>query len=591
MADIILDRQTYILISDTLDGINVGLFPRDDLYPSDDPEYVHYPTETATMAEHIVEGSMTLDEMIAEGDIDLGKLYSTKFECDLFDIDTDLQGKFIQVYQMSDEYSETIPMFLGYIDSCTSDRLGTDYHIIAYDLAYYYGGIDISSIWNRYMSTNTPISTTYGDFPDIQIGSGATPSYIKIDWYKFLKLVFDEIGIVYDFDFNLKLDVSGYYGLGIDPMRVVRLYVNSNVKKMLLSDLIASICQLAKVMPHFGKDGVFRTISLSTSSSAIENATDLTDNYEKENLDVSQLVRPPFNNISYKYNTYSGNNTTVATFTETVNSNENKYEISNNILLLLTGCIKGSTTYRVPSGHSSGSFNNTSLITNICTYLQSIYYYVGSISLIVSDVTDLIGNVVKVQVSDEETIYFPVLKSSYSGTQFINQTVSAEGTILTAEDVAPIDYSGENTQTQVDTLTAEVTDLTTKTENLGVLSWLNVAENESVANNTDVKMGDFTLEKGAYVVDVVGAFSHTGTTDGSGYRLMYVAKDPNTSAMGYIQIDRRAPISTSGQETMVRISFTVTNTESTTYSVYMKQVNGQSVTLTGNVRVQTLRIR
>lgn len=589
MADIILDRQTYILISDTLNGLNVGLYPSNDIYPSDDQSTALYPTEVVSVESNIVEGSMSLEEMIADGDIDLGKLYSTKFECDLFNIEQELQGKFIQVYQTSDEYEGNIPVFLGYIDSCTSDRLGTDYHIIAYDLAYYYGGMDISAIWNRYMSTTTQITTTYGKFPYVQAGSGQTPSMIRIDWCEFLELVFDELGIVHDIDFNLILDISGY--ARITTSTSVDLYVNSKVQKMPLSDLIMSICQLAEVIPHWGSDGIFRVVELSTNSSALENAVDLTDNYEKENLNISQLVHPPFDNVEYKHNLYTDANYVKTTYSQTVNSNENKYNMTNNILLLLTGCIYGTVQVQRSGIGGSYDFDNSYIISNIYNYLHNLNYYVGSISLIISSTEDLIGKLVKVDLNENDTIYFPVLKSSYDGTQFINQTVSAEGTIPTAEDASPVNYSGESTQTQVDTLTENVTELSTKTEYLGNTSWQDIANNESVAHDTKVKVGEFSLDKGVYIVDLVGAFSHTGTTDGSGYREMYIAQGSSTGAMGYIQLERRAPISSSDTETIVRISCSFAPTATTTYSVYMKQVNGQSVSLTGNVRAQILRIR
>ena len=575
MADIIVDRKTYILISDTLQGTRVGLYPRDDLYPSNENNPI-YPTNVISVENNIVEGSMKLDEVIAEGDIDLGKLYSTKFECDLFNVTTDIQGKFIKVYQTSEDGSSvlTFPVFLGYIDSCTSDRLGTDYHIIAYDLAFYYGGIDISSIWNRYMSTNTPISTTYGDFPDVQIGSGATPSYIKIDWYKFLKLVFDEIGIVYDFEFNLKLDVSGYYGLGIDPMRVVQLYVNSNVKKMLLSDLIASICQLANVIPYFGKDGVFRVIELDTSSTALqEDAIDLTDNYEKSSLNVSQLIVPPFNNISYKYNTYSGKNTTIATFTETVNSNENKYEISNNILLLLTGCIKGSTTYRVPSGHSSGSFNNTYLIRNICSYLQSLDYYVCSVSLIISDVNDLIGQLVKIDINDDETIYFPVLKSSYSGSLLINQTVSADGTIPTVKDTSPVDYSGESSNTQVNELTTTVTNLQSKVN--AISTSMDYVTDGSIETNTNTNILSKNITAGTYMITGFISFPNTPNSD-TGIRQLRIAYTTDLStAISYDANDIKSAIS--GYRTLLKCTTIHTFSTDTTIALVGNHTAGATL--------------
>lgn len=581
--EIILDRQTHILISDTIMGTSVGLYPSNDIYPSDS-EDILYPTDATFIESNIVEGSMTLDEVIADGDIDLGKLYSTKFECDLYNVTGTLQGKFIQVYQTSDEYSYNIPIFLGYIDSCTSNRLGTDWHLIAYDLAYYYGGINIADKWNTYMSTTSVITTTYGDFPEItNTYEPPTPVHkVEINWCTFLKMILDDLNIVHNFNFDLSLGVTC-----ITDRDDVELFVNKTVQKMTLADLISSICQLAKVIPHFGKDGVFRVIELDTSD--VEHALDLTDNYEKENLNVTQLIHPPFDNIEYKYTNYRLKTTT----TETLNSNANKYSITNNIVLLTAGGLKG--TCSIDNGMYVVSYNYTSLIQDVCTYLQSLQYYVGSFPLIVSDVNDRLGQLVKVVTTDindnSETLYFPILKSTYTGTQLINQTVEASGTVPSVADTQQVDYSNENTQTQVEAVQTQVTEVSNKVEYLGNTHWENVANNVQVNHDTDVNVGSFTLDKGAYIVDIVGAFSHTGTTDGSGYRLMYLSEGSSSTAMGYIYIDKRTPISTSGQETIMRISCTIAPTQSTTYNVYMRQVNGQSTSLTGNVRMQCLRIK
>ena len=612
--EIILDRQTYILISDNLEGTSVGLYPRDDLYPSDDPNNMIYPSGVISVSNSIVEGSMSLDEIISDNDIDLGKLCSTKFECDLYNVDSTLQGKFIQVFQTSEDGSSvlTFPVFLGYIDSCTSDRLGTDYHLIAYDLAYYYGGIDISSIWNRYMSATEQIITDNGRFPTISYTTnpqqGRYLYYLRVNWNVFLKNVLDELGIEYDFNFSLETGISGYFTAthNYNPSTqrhsftdiFFRLSVNKTVQKMTLADLITSICQLAKVIPHFGKDGVFRTISISTSSSAISNATDLTENYEKENLNISQLIRPPFDDINYKYKVYRGDIVGVReTRTETLYTDRNnKYEITNNILLLLAGVLVTNNAFIISGYWSSVYHSSTDMRSTIMgalyTYLHNLKYYVGSAALIVSDVNDLLGALIKVQ-TDSGLIYYPVMKTSYTGTQLINQTVEASGTLPTVDETKAIDYSGESTETQVDNMQTQVNEVDTRVatveNNLGILHWESVADNQSVGNSSLTKVGEFTLDAGTYVLDLVGAFS--ASTSSSGYRRMYIASSTSTSPLGYIYQDQRSPISSSDIETVLRISCTIVPTATTTYHVYMVQTNGNSSSLTANVRLQTLRIK
>lgn len=538
--EIILDRQTHILISDTIMGTSVGLYPSNDIYPSDS-EDILYPTDATFIESNIVEGSMTLDEVIADGDIDLGKLYSTKFECDLYNVENTLQGKFIQVYQTSDEYSYNIPIFLGYIDSCTSNRLGTDWHLIAYDLAYYYGGINIADKWNTYMSTTSVITTTYGDFPIVT----RTPSAsVKIDWCAFLKMILDDLNIVHSFTFNLSLEISCIADVGTNPF--VDILVNKTVQKMTLSDLISSICQLAMVIPHFDKDGVFRVIDLDTSASALENALDLTDNYEKENLNITQLIHPPFDNIEYKYTHYKPSS--FSTTSLTLNSNTNKYSITNNILLLTAGCLEGGGTVS-PSSISTPNnyqYDNTSLITSICTYLQSLEYYVGSMSLIVSDVSNILGDLVKVDIDDldgnyKETLYFPVLKSTYTGTQLINQTVEASGTVPSVADTQQVDYSNENTQTQVENMQTQVTAVETALNN--ITTSIDYETTQSIATNTNTSIVEKTIGAGTYLITGFISFPSNTNSD-TGIRQMRIAYSIDLStAISYDANDIRTAIS------------------------------------------------
>lgn len=576
---IILDRQTHILISDTLMGTSVGLYPRNDLYPSDDPETVIYPSDATFIESNIVEGSMTLDEIIADSDIDLGKLYSTKFECDLYNVENTLQGKFIQVYQTSDEYSYNIPIFLGYIDSCTSNRLGTDWHLIAYDLAYYYGGINIADKWNTYMSTTSVITTEYGDFPIID--TTLTTPTCTINWIGFLKMILDDLGIVHDFNAIFNLDVScNYYGT--DDFDLV---VNKSVQKMTLADLISSIFQFSLSIPHFGKDGVFRVIYLDTSANALENAIDLTDNYEKENLNITQLIHPPFDNIEYKYTNY----TDVTTTTSTVNNNANKYSMTNNILMLTAGCLRGRfyddrIKYNYP-------YNNTSILTSVCSSLQALQYYVGSISLIISDVTDILGELVKVDINDldgnyTETLYFPVLKSAYSGTQLINQTIEASGTVPSVADTQQVDYSNENTQTQVEQVQTQVTDVSNKVDK--ITTSVDYVTDGSIATNTNTSIVEKTIDAGTYLITGFISFP-SNTNNDTGIRQMRIAYSTDLStAISYDANDIKSAIS--GYRTLLKCTTIQTFSTDTTIALVGNHTAGATL---NNVigQLNTLRIK
>ena len=143
MADIVSQRQTHILVADDDDA----LYPSEHVFPSD----TLFPRDAGLLdIENIVAGSLKLDEKIVDTIPQFGQMIASKFECKVYLTD-DLKGKFIQVYQLNGDVYRAV--FTGMIDSCKLDKVGTDRKIVAYDMAYTKGQINVASWWEEFWRT------------------------------------------------------------------------------------------------------------------------------------------------------------------------------------------------------------------------------------------------------------------------------------------------------------------------------------------------------------------------------------------------------------------------------------------------------
>ena len=99
MADIVSTRETFIWVTE--DG---GLYPSNHIFPSDDL----YPRDAGLkQVTNIVAGSLKLEGHICEKIPQLGQLYASKFECQVY-LEEDLKGKYIQVYQSDNGVERTL---------------------------------------------------------------------------------------------------------------------------------------------------------------------------------------------------------------------------------------------------------------------------------------------------------------------------------------------------------------------------------------------------------------------------------------------------------------------------------------------------
>lgn len=115
---------------------------------------IKFPSKELEITEGIVSNSLLLTEiLIADNNIGIGGYNSNKFEVDLYGIDEDVSGLFVEVYQIVDG-ADRINLFSGYVDECSTVDKNTK-HIVAYDLLYHYKNYDVKNAVISYFEQHT----------------------------------------------------------------------------------------------------------------------------------------------------------------------------------------------------------------------------------------------------------------------------------------------------------------------------------------------------------------------------------------------------------------------------------------------------
>ena len=110
-----------------------------------------------TYTEGISSGSLYLERIIVDSDLDLGMPIANRFEVQMYGI-SDVTGQIIQVYQTDDNGENQIDLFYGKIDSAKLDANGYYRDIVAYDAFYYKRDTDVHVWWETFWEFR--VSTT-----------------------------------------------------------------------------------------------------------------------------------------------------------------------------------------------------------------------------------------------------------------------------------------------------------------------------------------------------------------------------------------------------------------------------------------------
>lgn len=191
----------------------------------------------------IASGSMSLDELLVQGNISLGECNANKLEVQIFGLD-DVSNKKIKVWQTDLKGENLKNIFEGYVDSCKLDNLGYYRDIVAYDAIYYKGRLNVANWWTEFW------------LPDQK--ETATLKEIRESICDYLELTYDK-GVTY---FN-------------DDFVVTQTVTISNLS---FANMLKMICELQCTFPNITRDGHIEFLTLPT----IEEAIDISGLYEHE---------------------------------------------------------------------------------------------------------------------------------------------------------------------------------------------------------------------------------------------------------------------------------------------------------------------
>lgn len=278
MTDIVSQRQTYILVAD-----DTGLYPSENVFPSDEL----FPRGPGVVEiTNIVAGSLKLNEKIADKIPQFGQMYASKFECKVYLTD-DLKGKAIQVYQMNDGVYRAV--FTGQIDSCKLDKVGTDRTIVAYDLAYTKGQMNVAEWWTEFWRTRE--TATLKQARDSML-----------DW---AEITYEDVSL---------------------PNDSITITKTVDITTCTLTAMLRMMCELSYCFPHFDRTGELKFIFLNTDP---EETVDLTDRYEWAKSTFEDFITTDIDGVQF----YDSGNQLKWTVGETSNA----YPIKKNIFLYEKG--------------------------------------------------------------------------------------------------------------------------------------------------------------------------------------------------------------------------------------------------------------
>lgn len=100
----------------------------------------------------IISGTLSIEEILCEKNIEFGAFNASKFEVQLYDFG-DISNEAIEVYQLDNGIKKAI--FTGIVDSCKKDSNGYYRDIVAYDSVYEKRDINIATWWNEFWKNKT----------------------------------------------------------------------------------------------------------------------------------------------------------------------------------------------------------------------------------------------------------------------------------------------------------------------------------------------------------------------------------------------------------------------------------------------------
>lgn len=176
-----------------------------------------------------------------------------------------------------------------------------------------------------------------------------------------------------------------------------------------MTAMLRMICELNYCFPHMGRDGLMQFIVLNTEP---EETIDIADMYEGTNSTFEDYVTSDITGVQF----YDSGNELKYTY----GTADNAYPVKENIFL-----------------YDKSTSVLQSIASEMMDYLSNFVYTPSTVKMIVGYMGLQLGDFVHTEKGD-----FYVMQNSYSGSQFFEQTIRAQGQELLYGGTPNFDYDG-----------------------------------------------------------------------------------------------------------------------------------------------------
>lgn len=350
----------------------------------------------------IAESSMSLTEILFSGDLRLGEYNSNKFEVKLFGLSNgkagqmpDVTGFRITVTDWGTADSDTLknPIFVGTIDSATTDDRNGYRNIIAYDDMYKYKDLDVGKEWELFWNENEGEHTTH-TLKEIREG------------------VCDFVGInVASDERSFPNDSKVFCYKDYQPGEMLA----PNASSIKFSDLLSAICELQCICPNINRSGQLEFISL-VDDVKYHNYTEVDYNRTETTFEDYTMSKPS------GFDVYVTSSTHLLKYPNN-DGNSNPYIISGNIFL---ATVTEDQAKELLDGMMQG--------------VLDITYTPANISMIVSDLSCNLGDMVNIETGDMvniETTQHCIMSQTLSGPLLVDQVIECRASGPNFSTTAP----------------------------------------------------------------------------------------------------------------------------------------------------------
>lgn len=323
----------------------------------------------------IVSGSLSLEEVLCEKDLNFGEFNASCFSAQLY-YDNNIKGKKIQVYQIIND--EKTALFTGVVDSCVRDDHDYFRNLVAYDEAYTYRDTNMAQWWTSFWGTHPT----------------ATLKTLRNDLLSYLNITYLDKALPND---DLELSQSVSYDT------------------LPFGDLLQYICQLSCCFPHMNRIGTLEFITLDTD---VDSSTEIKpDEYENDSTSFETYTTARITQIQVS----SGSNSIISTIGEEGNT----YTLSDNPLI--SGLDVNIIT-TIISNMLNACKNITFTPCDIKMLYNHVNLHLGQLINVGSDYTYIMNNIMSgVQLLEQEI--------QVSGEEYYNKSAGFSSNIGMIEDI------------------------------------------------------------------------------------------------------------------------------------------------------------